>query len=197
MRGLLILFLAAESAFPQTVLLQAPTADRLEYRSALKAKSDSRSPSQTYVTQHPSKPNRRRLVDAFTRAQDAFLNDDQDQARADFRAVVEMAGEEDWQTSDRGLLLHASLRLAQLAPSAREQREWLNRALAFGDDLNPERDLFPPPLMEDLERVRASRPRVTIPEDLAADWPLILIHGQPCRANACAQRNRSLPPILP
>lgn len=183
-------YLAAFLIFVQsaraTVLIQGPGTPDFDYRAALKADPDLLSPVQTLVRQRPSPIQRETLLSGFASAQKAFLENSPQEAQALFESVVAMISADDWSRADRQIFLHSYLRLAQLQTLLEKQNYWLNRALAAGDDVEPEAGLFPPPLLHALKKIRADVPRAVVQENLFREgWTMILFNGIPCTKQNC------------
>lgn len=174
MRWFLILALTVQQA-GAVVLVQAPGVPLLDYKAALKADSEAVSPTQHALKARPSSGARDNLLALFASAQKSFLGGSPEEASAQFQKVTALLTAEDWPATDRRVFLQSYLRLAQLEPA--NQGAWLNKALSAGDDVQPEADLFPPPLIAELKRLRREVPR-TAPA-ASEEWTEVLFNGSP------------------
>ncbi|MGE3684211.1 MAG: hypothetical protein AB7G93_21015 [Bdellovibrionales bacterium] len=180
--GLLALPLAAAGT---TVLFQHPESDRLEYEATLKADSSLHSPVDTIQQLRPSVENRRRLQSGLAEAQKAFLGETRDHAIQRFVEVSALLTADDWKRVEREALLFSFLRLAQLARDPTERDKWLLESLRLGRDMHADPTLFPPPLLDRWEELRAETARQALPRKWLDDWPLILVNGRPCSRTSC------------
>ena len=171
---LIMAFLVSCQASASTILIQGPGTSPLEYRAALKADPDAISPSRNALKQKPAATSREKLLKLFAEAQKSFLEKSDEEAAAKFAQVTAMATADDWDLSDRNILMHAYLRLAQLIPARTDTL--LKQAAACGDDAQAESELFPPPLLEKLAAARAAVPRSAPP----FGWVMTLVNGFPC-----------------
>ena len=104
----------------------------------------------------PDSHRQKKLRELLEKAQQAWLESSLDSARTHFAAIASLALEADWRDSEREAIHYSMLRLAQ-ASEGREAAEWLTRAVLAQPDLEPDTQLFPPPL---LARFRQERTRV-------------------------------------
>ncbi|NJL23918.1 MAG: hypothetical protein HC902_01170 [Calothrix sp. SM1_5_4] len=177
------------------MLLQSPDASDVEYQAVLRANPSNQSVVRHYERTHPSPLQQERLLNRFAEAQRAFLKDPAEQARAAFIAVLELEHEDDWNPGSRELFLHALLRLAQIEKSETARDEWLARAVYWGDDLTPDRTLFPPPLLERWREVRNRNPRANPEVLLKNGWHALLINGRRCTPGNCPSYPPSETPV--
>ncbi len=186
MRFFLAILMFAQSA-QSAVLIHGPGTPTLDYRAALKADPDLRSPTEHLLKARPGAGRREALLTAFASAQTAFLENSLGEARALFESVAGMMNHADWPRADRQVFLHACLRSAQLQADSEGQNLWLARAVALGDYIEAEAGLFPPPLLAGLKKFRAEIPRARVsPEVFAAGWTTVLLNGYVCSAKTCA-----------
>ncbi|MBX3022566.1 MAG: hypothetical protein KF799_12915 [Bdellovibrionales bacterium] len=185
MFALILLLGLVPPAHAETVLVPAPASVKREYEARLAASSFA-SPSQVYKRQHPSAEGREHLLSSYADAQKAFLQNSLTEAIVRFESVVNRLPSEDWSRSDRELILLSCLRLAQIDSVRRDQ--WLTKALLLGPGLDIDEQLFPPPLVAQLKRLRAEVPSVQ-PRRLVDfnEWTLVLINGVSCSPSACPE----------
>lgn len=167
-----------------TVLVQGPGTSTIEYRSALKADSDLASPTQTLLRKTPA--GRDNLLALFAEAQKSFLDNSKGEAQAKFQNLVSLLSTEDWSQSDRSIFQLAYLRLAQMELSPEKQDYWITRSLLAGEDISPDKNLFPPPLLRRWMQIRNEIPRFTGFESWFREgWNTVLINGIPCTKTSC------------
>lgn len=179
-----LLLLAAFTAHAQRVLIPAPGAGAREYAARLQTSADLVSPTDAYLKQHPLPASRERLLQRFADAQKAYLENSLPEARERFTEVVELVLSDDWNKSDREVLLHAYLRLAQI--DGTQSEHWLLQALMLGPGLELDRNLFPPPLLKQLAELRTRSASAPV-RRLLGDWPRLLINGVSCTAAQCPE----------
>lgn len=173
---LLILFSANAGA--AQVIQRAQTASPLEYKSYLLASSQRQSPSQNYLSQHPSAANRNRFVQLIAEAQKKFLAGSTDEARDSFRLVLNLAAEEDWSIAEREALVYTTLRLAQISNSNEERDVYLKLSWTFGADVQPDSRLFPPPLLVRRTELYASFAKISVnTENLRKRFTYVIVNG--------------------
>ena len=184
MLALLFLF-CTWKAEAKTVLIQAPDTALLDYRAMLKAHPEYTSPSTKYLSQHPLRIHREKLLELFAQAQKSFLENSNEEARGRFEELLDLMFADDWERADREIFLHACLRLAQMADKDSTRDRWLKLSLTLGDS-GIDKDLFPPPLLARRQEIFAQTPKVLkIDRLFALGWTVILINGEPCERDSC------------
>lgn len=181
----IILYLLIGAAH-STVLIPVTSAPRLEYRAMLKAHPDFESPTDHYLRHHPLFALRGQLLERFTVAQRAFLENSELEARQKFAEVLQLLWSDDWSDSDRGIFLHAYLRMAQLEanPSARDR--YLRQSLLLGPDVTYDPTLFPPPLLRRRTELlgKLSTP-IHLHKAMLSNGATVLINGYRCDGGTC------------
>ena len=181
-----LIFLIAPINATATVLIQMPSSPPLEYRAALKADPDLKSPTQKLLSLRPGSEPRQKLLAEFAQAQTAYVSGARQEALKQFEILTQSLTTQDWTTADRQIFLHAVLRVAQLQSEPERQRLWLSRALSVGPDVQPQADLFPPPLTKALTELRGQVPLAKIPSAFFEDgWSTVLVNGYVCTKNEC------------
>lgn len=182
---LLTISFSAQAA--TTVLIQGPQSSTLDYKAMLKAHADYVSPTAYYLSVHPDRRQRERLLNLFADAQKAFLEKSLEEARGRFQSVLALLPHDDWEKNDREVFLHAYLRLAQMETEASVRDRWLGLSLLLGD-ASLDNSLFPPPLLTRREQMRAELPKINpVKRLLANGWNEVLLNGQPCERGACTE----------
>ena len=167
------------------VLIAAPQSRPLEYRAALKAHPEFVSPTEDYLTAHPSLEEREKLLNLFADAQKSFLENSIEDARRRFSDVAALILEDDWQRSDREIFLQSYLRLAQMETDPEARDRWLGHSLNLGN-ADFDKSLYPPPLIERRNEMAAQVPKRDLAQKFrAAGWNEILINGEACGRNEC------------
>ncbi len=178
-----------------TVLVQGADTSRVDYRAALKANPELKSPSQAHLAAHPTGPRRDAVLETLALAQKAFLSNSRQEAADLFASLTDLLPEDDWSATERGVFVMAYLRRAQLENDPATQRELLAQSLAVGGDL-PDTSLFPPPLLKARAQLESEIPKIEIPARWFGDgWTVVLINGKPCRQDACAPIPRVSTPV--
>lgn len=168
-----------------SVLIQAPGVSSFDYQTQLKADPDLMSPTQILLRQRPSNTNKNSLIQAFISAQKIFIANPADSSG--FEKIVDMTGLDDWSPEERKVLLHSYLRIAQIQGDSEERKKWLFRSLNLGDDLEPQADLFPPPLLREYHHLREEVPRASIPPEIfEAGWSVVTLNGKLCSRRGCS-----------
>lgn len=96
-----------------------------------------------------------KLQRTFEVAQRNWLEGSIAKSRVHFKAITEMALADDWREPQRIVIQYSFLRLAQTASSEAEKSSWLKKSIDTFPDLMPEDSLFPPPLIEAFQDLRA------------------------------------------
>ena len=142
----------------------------------------------------PDSRKQKSLRELLEKAQQAWLRSSLDGARLHFTAVAALALDADWRDPEREAIQYSMLRLAQMS-EGRESSEWLARAVIASPDLEPDTQLFPPPL---LARFRQERTRLLARKrelDLNLFSPtarFLLVNGR--KVDLTIDRALSLPP---
>lgn len=97
-----------------------------------------------------------RLRGLLERAQKAWLTGSIDSARVLFTELTAMALDADWKEPQRESLHYAFIRLAQSSVSSEDRVRWIEKAIRTFPDIQPDSDLFPPPLVEEFRQRRTT-----------------------------------------
>jgi hypothetical protein len=172
-------------SFADTVLIQSPGSASSEYRAMLKAHADFITPVREYLRSHPALAQRELLLKAFADAQAVSLEKSNEEARAQFIAVLDLMNQDDWEKSDREIFLQTYLRLAQMETDAGRRDQWLGLSLLLGE-ANLDASLYPPPLLTRRAELAKSLPRKNLARKfLSAGWSAVLLNGQVCENHIC------------
>jgi hypothetical protein len=118
---------------------------------------------------------------AFMRAQDQFLKSEISQIESAWQDVANYAYKADWRDTDRAMLEIAFLRLAQLSSEASQTRSWLQTAVSFDSNYQPDSQLYPPPLLQLYESMKKKQNLVEISTELMNGFSQVLINGTEIR----------------
>lgn len=101
------------------------------------------------------------LEELFNTAQVAYFKEtDSAQAIIEFEKVANLANVANWSKSQKKLIHFSMLRLAQLSKSEDNARNWITKSYNFAPELEPDTEIFPPPIVEkyaDLTRLQPQR----------------------------------------
>lgn len=112
-------------------------------------------------------------------AQKSFLKDHLHQSGDYFRSIVKMAYDKDWVDEAKKIIFYSFLRLAQIEWKGLESEAFLYSAYVFAPHLEPDADLFPPPLIQKFYSIRKNQPKLSI--SLRQIFPfheVVLINGR-------------------
>jgi hypothetical protein len=183
--SLIVLFLygarPASAAVPPSVkgvVITVPGASTPEARSFATQK-DRLLLSDYLESTRPGPDHDQMLKTKLERAQRSWLGGDIESARADFRALTELAMKADWKNDQREVIQVAFLRMAQSAESGTEREAWLDSAVRLYGDIDPDATLFPPPLMSEYGAVKQRSTTVSVElADVFPDFRYVLIDGR-------------------
>jgi hypothetical protein len=169
----------------RTVLVRHPSVDPL--RGEAMAEAFSWTPlSQELEARRPGSANENRLREALSRAQSAWLDGSLESARDRFLVITQMSLSADWQMPQRKVIHYAFLRAAQTESTTLKRDALLERAASLYPDLVPDRDLFPPPILEAYQGAlnRARRASIEVNFDsLFKNDSVVLVNGRRINKN--------------
>ena len=117
-------------------------------------------------------------------AQQFYLEGREQEAKEAFLEISHKAYLADWGTEDRRIFIYTFLRLAQFEKNKEKQRAFLILAQHFlgvpiTKDNYPDFELFPPPLMDDLQKIQDQHPMLTVQlEALFPHHEILLLNGK-------------------
>lgn len=130
------------AATPSTWLVKAPKANPHEFFVFAQNSTDTKV-SQAFTTcDQKSKINQ-----LIKEAQFHFLNGSLDASKNKFSEIVEMKWSCDWKEDERKIIAFSLFRLSQLSSLPSEQMNFLTEAINFDDEVKPDPDVFPPPVV--------------------------------------------------
>ena len=125
-----------------------------------------------------------KLKEQILKAQMLYLSGEEEKAKKTFREISNLAYKADWNKEDQRIIMYSLLRIAQIEEDLEQKKALLLLASDFfASKINKQSyldyDLFPPPLMEQLQQIQTKQ------NDLSLDWnkvfpvhEIILINGQ-------------------
>lgn len=99
-------------------------------------------------TNRPSQELNTRLSELISKAQEAWVSGNIESARVHFRQITSLTLAGDWREPQREAILYSYLRMAQSAATPVEKGEWIEKSIHAFNDLIPDPELFPPPLIK-------------------------------------------------
>lgn len=133
------------------VYVMAVDAQPQAFKAQLEVDAQSRNYVDHYLTSHPQWSKVQKLQQAFESAQKTYLTQPLQDAVSQFAKVVEQRFEEDWDQPQIKLIHYALLRMAQ---HDRQKDQWLQEAIRWNPELEPDQDLFPPPFIAEWKSLK-------------------------------------------
>ncbi len=131
----------------------------------------------TQFSQQKNIPLESELKNLFKRAQFEFLQGSLEKATLLFEDIGEMQHKAIWAESSQKLIHYSLLRVAQLKKS--ETDLWLKKATVFNPNLKIDPQLFPPPFVENFQKIRSlNKTKIWPLPQQAEQFNLILINGR-------------------
>lgn len=133
----------------------------------------------------PAVSDEKRLLQKFERAQTLFLSSDLTAAKVAFIEITEEALRADWSETQRKVITISFLRAAQLSSDPHAVQSYLVRAAQFGNDVQVDAAMFPPPLLSQFEETVSREKAKSLQVDLKEKFPqhdLIIIDGKRVRS---------------
>ena len=123
------------------------------------------------------------LKDLVLKAQEYYLSGEISQALEVFKKITALSYVGDWNEEQRRAIFYAFLRRAQSEKNKHKKKALLVSASQFIMDKvtkdHPDRNLFPPPLLEELKQIQNQHPLVSIPlKKIFPHHEIILINGK-------------------
>ena len=130
-------------------------------------------------------------------AQELYLSGEEQKALKAFQSITDLSPLADWRAEDRRILLYSFLRRAQSEEDESKRKALLLSASDFisKEELEdyPDRDLFPPPLMESLSLIKEKTHLLSVDwNKIFPDHEIILINGKQIQKDIRDIRSRAL-----
>ena len=174
-----ILLMALPSYSSLPVLLKAPQTPLEEFSAYIQTEDiTSYSKSQVEEIQEQSSAVKQLTV-LLEQAQKSFLKDHLHQSGDYFRSIVKKAYKKDWGEEAQKIIFYSFLRLAQIEWKGFEAEAFLYSASVFAPHLNPDTELFPPPLIQKFQSIKKNQARLSV--SLKQIFPfheIVLINGR-------------------
>ena len=103
-----------------------------------------------------------RLTVLLEQAQKSFLKDHLNQAGDYFRTITQMAYEKDWAEEAQKIIFYSFLRLAQIEWKGLSSEAFLYSASIFAPHLDPDKNLFPPPLIQKFQSIKKNQSSLSL-----------------------------------
>ena len=119
------------------------------------------------------------LTMLLEQAQKSFLKDHLKQSGDYFHSIVKRAYERDWMEEAQKIIFYSFLRLAQIEWKGLSAEAFLYSASVFAPHLDPNADLFPPPLIQKFQSIKKNQSRISL--SLKQIFPfheIVLINGR-------------------
>lgn len=170
------------------VLIQSKDADRLDYLAKIRATGEWQSPTQWYQAHLPLPKQTDELTLRLEEAQSALINSDTQLTQKKFSEILNLWTETDWDKQHRQVFLYSALRLAQFSTGLKDRDHWVMVAVSTGLDIEPEAELFPPPILKQYGQLKSKVSKLNPSSVLKnTDWDAIIINGQICDRQRCPE----------
>jgi hypothetical protein len=167
----------AAVASEKTVLVRADSTSASDYLTVIEADHNFESFADYWAQGAENQNLRSELRHAFARAQEKFLQSEMSEMRSEWELVAGYALKSDWSKTYRKLIQTAQMRRAQMSTNDAEAQKWLTDILVLDPTFEPNKSLFPPPLVETYYRLRTHIHRTPINIDAASGFDILLING--------------------
>ena len=137
----ILLLMSTVHAEDTKVYVMGPDASLQAFKAQLEVEPQTKSFIEQYLTIHPQWSNVQKLQQAFEAAQKSYLSEPLREATKQFMKVAALRFEDDWDQPQIEMIHYALLRLAQ---HDSEKEKWMQEAIRWNPDLDPNNELFPP-----------------------------------------------------
>ena len=178
---IVIFFLIVHSSLSQakTVIIKAPDTSPLEFKAYTETESDSLPYSSYLLKKIRAKPRPIILKHHMEKAQRDFLSLDADKAKVHFLNIIDQAYKFDWNQEERDIIFYSFLRLTQLENEPSKRNLFLNDAFVFGMDMEVDDQIFPPPIVDEYNRIKHSAPVIELKlKNIFPFHEIILVNGK-------------------
>ena len=148
----MILFLFAMGLWAQEVVIQGEQTSNINYQKHLMENPQRQSFIQHQILRKPALTYE--LLSKLKSAQFEFLNGDLKKAREHFQKIASLQHLANWGSRERESIHYSLMRLAQLQRGETQRQAWLRQAVALDYYRKPNPKLFPPPLINDYQKLR-------------------------------------------
>ena len=146
--------------------------------------SHSISYSDYLLTERRARAKKFKLKERLLKAQELYLLAENKKAVQAFKSLSDLAYQADWNEEDRRIITYSLLRRAQLAEEPEKRKALLLKAGRFfifkiNKESYSDYDLFPPPLIEELQQIQAKRNELSLDwNNIFPDHEIILLNGR-------------------
>ena len=154
---IILTILISTSVVPASakLLIQSGSLSNIEYEAFLKTHPEYEPVMSVWLENPAYEVSSRSLRQAFDEAEKSFLSEPVEVAYDKYKQVPTLAFKSDWSDSERQLIFHAFLRVAQTAINEKKRMEYLKLSKQFDSKLRPDDNLFPPPLIKEWDSLQA------------------------------------------
>jgi len=145
---LLTLFLGVLHAQENKIYVMSVDAPTSAFKAQLEVESQSKTYIDFYLTEKPQWSKVQKLQQTFEAAQKSYLTQTLKESMEQFEKVVEQRFDEDWDPAQIKMIHYSLLRMAQ---HDSKKEFWLEEAIKWSSDLEPDADLFPPTFVAELQ----------------------------------------------
>ena len=160
-------WISAQAQAEPTVYIQSSGVSHRFYLRQVR-EAGAKTYSEWWLRERATRLEPQMLEGDFNRAEQAFLSAEMRPARELYFNIVQRRHRFDWPKASRERIFNALLRMAMIESESEGRRRWLVEALHFDPQIDPDADIFPPPLLEELAILRNSLPSQKLRTD---SWP--------------------------
>lgn len=167
-------FTLAWSKTISPVLIKAPQADPQEFM--IHSQIEGVEKVSTWQSQCSQSQE---LQEGLKNAQFQFLSGSLEKSKVLFQKITDLQWACDWSPDERQAIHYSLMRLAQMAASESEQIQRLTQAVGFDEDIIPDSQLIPPPIMILFKKIQQQITKKQIPvPTFAKKFDLVLKNGK-------------------
>lgn len=145
---LFTLLLSSLHAQENRIYVMSADAPTSAFKAQLEVESQSKTYIDFYLTEKPQWSKVQKLQQTFEAAQKSYLTQTIKESLEQFEKVVEQRFDEDWDPPQIKMIHYALLRMAQ---HDSRKEFWLEEAIKWSSDMEPDADLFPPTFVVELQ----------------------------------------------
>ncbi len=168
------------NVFPQNYILKAPQTSTVEFLSFVETEEIiPYSRKQLENIRKNNQSEKEDLLSLLEQAQESFLKDHLKSSSEYFYTIVKKVHDRDWGEESRKIIFYSFLRLSQIENKEESSEIFLHSAIVFAPELEPDKKLFPPPLVEKFNKIKAGLPRISIRfRDIFPLHEVLLVNGR-------------------